>query len=206
MKTSGKIGFAALGLAFALQTPAAAQEKANVIVPGQRIGHVAIGASEKTLNALGKPNYQDGKAQSQWRTWFTKPSANAPDMAPAELDVCAEARSETGGARVIQVVRVTSSYFTLASGIKAGSSFARVKRAYPRLKRIAIYSTRRSNGPIFLYDAIKQGIAFEFYRGRDGKAPNSLCVAIAVHNPLIGVNDYMTRMTDHVSEAIAEQR
>ena len=203
-RTGGRTGFSAFALACALIAPALAKDRDNAIVPGRRIGKVVIGASETTLNALGKSDCSDGKPASQWQTWFTKVPAATPNAIPAELDICAESRPGSNG-RFVQAVRITSSYFTLSNGIKVGSSFARVKRAYPHLKRIDKYNTTESNGPIFLCDDIQRGIAFEFYRGRDGKAPGGLCVAISVHTPKSGVNDFMTRMTDHVSEAVGHR-
>ena len=171
MKTTMTFGFPALALACAVTAPALAQKKSADIIPGQRIGGVRIGYNTTTLAKFGKPATGDTAMQKQWMTWYSTPPRDQPNAVPAELDIYAVPYPDGDGQdKGIEKARVTSSVFKLSNGIATGSSFARIKRAYPHAKLVKTYSTKKSNGPIEIYDDIKRGIAFEIYRGRDGKA------------------------------------
>ena len=163
-------------------TPVLAKKAEGNVTPGKRIGGVVIGADAKTLEKFGASDTGDGAMQKAWMTWFSKPKAGEPNAVPAELDVyVVPAPGGDGAQKVIEKVRATSSMFKLSNGIGPGSSFERIKRTYPHLKLIKTYTTKKSNGPIQIYDDVKIGVAFEIYRGRDGKAATGQCSAIIVH-------------------------
>ncbi len=201
---SAKTGIAVLGLTCALSTSALAKMPANLIVPGQHIGRIRLGADAKTLKRLGDPDTGEAAMMKQWMTWYSKPPANQPDAVPAELDVYVTlAHDGDGSEKVITEARVTSASFKLANGIAAGSSFTHIKHAYPHLKLVQTYTTKKSNGPIRIYDDTQRGVAFEIYRGRDGKSAAGQCSAIIVHSPgkVAGANyltlsDYLQGQSD----------
>lgn len=184
MKTTNRFVFLALALTCTLPEPALAQKKGADIVPGKRIGGVRIGYNTTTLAKLGKPATGDAAMQKEWMTWYSTPPRDQPNAVPAELDIYAVLSPDGDGKdKGIEEARVTSSVFKISNGISTGSSFTRIKRAYPHVKLIKTYSTKKSNGPIEIYDDVKRGIAFEIYRGRDGKAAAGQCSAIIAHRP-----------------------
>ena len=166
-----------------MAAPAFTLPASKAIVPGKSIGHLRIGATQAAAEKLGKEADGDCDIAQCWLTWYSKPSASRRSAIPAEIDVYTTLNSENPDQPRVQQIRVTSSYFKTKNGISVGSGFARIKRAYPRIKLIETYATKKTNGPIQIYSDIKGGIAFEIYRGREGKAAVGLCAAILVHSP-----------------------
>ena len=143
----------------------------QLVVPGQQLGNLKLGADAATLANLGPAAYSDAAMQKAWATWF---GSGHP---PAQLDVYTTMVPGQDTHKSVQVVRATSSYFRLANGLRTGSTLRQIEECYGKLPLATSYQLKA--GPRYLYDNVPLGIAFEL----DGKASTSHCRALVVHRP-----------------------
>jgi hypothetical protein len=138
-----------------------------LVVPGQSLGRVQIGANpEKALATLGRPTYGDAAMGKSWSTWVGKGGGR--------LDVYT-VRDATGTSRervTVHLARATSASFHLANGFKPGSSIKSLQRAYPAAKVTGSY--KAPSGTIRLWDDVQRGLAWE-------AAPNGRVLALIAH-------------------------
>ncbi len=156
-----------LGLCSFVPPPTPAQ----LVVPGQSLGNLKLGADAATLANLGPAAYSDAAMQKGWATWF------GTGHPPTQLDVYTTMVPGQDTHKSVQVVRATSSYFRLANGLRTGSTLRQIEECYGKLPLTTSYQLKA--GPRYLYDNVKLGIAFEL----DGKASTSHCRALVVHQP-----------------------
>jgi hypothetical protein len=137
------------------------------IVPGSRIGKIEIGMSRQVVHdALGLPT---GSYRLRARGYRGEYWISSSDNT---LRVIYDAAG-----RVSQV-SVTSTHFTTPEGLTTQSSLADVKSHYKILK--VLHFTARAD--IDYYDAVRQGITFEFTQRYDAHSPQAMRLyAILIH-------------------------
>jgi hypothetical protein len=136
------------------------------IVPGRRIGKIEIGMSRQAAHgALGKPTGAYRLSRGYQGEYWISASDNT-------LRVIYD---QAG--RVYQV-SVTSPRFTTPEGLTTESSLGDIRSHYRNLK--ALHFTARAD--IDYYDAVRQGIAFEFTQRYDAHSPQAMRLyAILIH-------------------------
>jgi hypothetical protein len=137
------------------------------IVPGSRIGKIEIGMSRQAVHStLGQPGgVYRMRARGYRGEYWTSSSDNTLRVI---YDVAG---------RVYQV-SVTSTRFTTSEGLTTQSSLSDIKSHYKNLK--ALHFTARAD--IDYYDAIRQGIAFEFTQRYDAHSSQAMRLyAILIH-------------------------
>jgi hypothetical protein len=137
------------------------------IVPGSRIGKIEIGMSRQAVHdALGLPT---GAYRMRTRGYRGEYWISSSDNTLRVI------YSPAG--RVYQV-SVTSTRFTTPEGLTTQSSLADIKSHYRNLKVLRF----TARGDIDYYDAMRQGIAFEFTQRYDAHAPQAMRLyAILIH-------------------------
>lgn len=146
-----------------------------LVVPGRSLGNITLGADAASLAALGRASFSDAAMQKAWSTWCG--SRPATGGAPTQLDVYTAPTGNNVDHHTVQVVRATSPWFHLASGLRPGARLGTIRQVYGQLPLATTY--RVANHPRYLYDDVKHGVAFE----TDGTASGSRCQAVLVHLP-----------------------
>ncbi|MBD0327696.1 MAG: hypothetical protein ICV68_14760 [Pyrinomonadaceae bacterium] len=139
------------------------------IKPGRSIGKIELGMSRRAVhNALGQPG---GSYRMSGRLTGEYWAANTGN----------DVRIVYRAGRVIQI-KITSPSFTTPEGLTTASSLADVRRSYSRLRKTRHFVRNGGGGLIDYYDAIREGISFEFvsltFESQDFKP-----YAIIVHQP-----------------------
>lgn len=145
---------------------------AFVVAPGRSLARLRLGAeASAALAPLGKPSFADAAMQKAWGTWYGK------DSARTQLDVYTAPQDNDVDHHTVQLVRTTSREFRLPNSLGVGSPLSEIQAAYGHLPLATTYQLKA--GTRYLYDDVKQGVAFE----TDGKAADSRCRALIVHLP-----------------------
>jgi hypothetical protein len=138
------------------------------IMPGSHVGKIEIGMSRQAVhNTLGNPTgtYSLRARGYKGEYWFSSDNSNT-------LRVIYDPAG-----RVYQV-SVTSPRFTTPDGLTTQSSLAEVKSHYKNLRALRL----AARGDIDYYDAVRQGIAFEFTERLDAHAGQTMRLyAILIH-------------------------
>jgi hypothetical protein len=137
------------------------------IVPGSRIGKIEIGMSRQAVHStLGNPtgDYRMRARGYRGEYWISS-SDNT-------LRVIYD-----GAGKVFQV-SVTSPRFTTPEGLTTQGSMDDIKQHYRNLKVLRF----TARGEIDYYDAVRQGVAFEFTQRYEASAPQGMRLyAILIH-------------------------
>lgn len=165
--------FLAAGLALGAAGPMPAADFLGV--PGHSLGHVQLGDNSTTLSKLGQADFSDAAMQKAWVTWFGHRPTDG--SARSELDIYTAPQSNDADHHTVHIIRATSPWFHLASGLRPGSSLEAIRAAYGQLPLAATY--RMHDGLHYLYDDVARGIAFE----ADTTAAFGCCQALIVHVP-----------------------
>jgi hypothetical protein len=161
----------------------AAAQTAWRIEPGRYIGNTRIDSSVAGLSRqLGPADGGDAAMGKAWGIWYSRKSDKSIDSS-RYLAVYSSIGSGDDIVHHIRQVRINTASFKTKAGIKVGSSFASVKKAFPKIIRAATYEEPMLHKRIEIYDDVKQGIAFEI----TGKK----CTAISVHERGESVNTYL---------------
>lgn len=137
------------------------------IVPGRRIGKIEVGMSRQAVhNVLGQPTGAYRMRAKGYRGEYWVSSSD--NTLRVIYDVAG---------RVYQV-SVTSARFTTPEGLTTESSLTDIKSHYRNLKVLRF--TARAD--IDYYDAVRQGITFEFTQRFDAHSPQAMRLyAILIH-------------------------
>ncbi|HEX8562018.1 MAG TPA: hypothetical protein VF676_03460 [Flavobacterium sp.] len=138
------------------------------IVPGKSVGDLQLGADASGLEALGAPDFSDSAMGKAWLTWIQV----EPDSV---VNVFTTYENHEMIRKVIRQVRVTSSLYTLSSGISVGSDLALIQSAFPELKLVGIVAASPQSQAVNVYSDTNLGIAFEIR--------NRQCVGILIFKP-----------------------
>lgn len=145
------------------------QEESNRIVAGKQVGKIRLGITgEELVKTLGLPDESDAAMGKAWLSYKGKAQPET------ELWVYTAYSDTSMRYKTVQFVRTNSAYFKTDEKVGAGSTYADLRKAYPRLKKVA----RRAEGKngIALYDN-GNGIAFEVTEA----ANETRCTAVLVY-------------------------
>lgn len=192
MRSSLYFGLLACFFAFGLPQFVQAQSAAWRITPGKSIGQVNIGAPASSLSVLGPAQGGDAAMGKAWNFWYSKGKDNKVDSARYLAVYTALDSTDTVH---IQQVRVNSSSYKTANGVKVGSALANVRLNYPGIRQVAVYVSKTNpRKRLTIYDDIKKGIAFEIGTS-SGLSPS--CTAITVHTPGDQVTDVYLALPEY---------
>jgi hypothetical protein len=161
----------------------------NLIVPGARIGQAFVGESMEDVHKdIGKPDSGDFAMSHGLETWLSTTNGVTNQLEIYSVrDFSRKSEPLT-----VKHIRVTSPAFSTSGGISTRSMLSDIQRSFKGARAVAYYVS----GPgerVYVYDDVKQGIAFEVARGK-GRLPatESRCVAIVVHaRGEKAVNEYL---------------
>jgi hypothetical protein len=148
-------------MAIGLARPAAPQSAEDwLIVPGRSLGRIHIGEeAEPAMRRLGTADTGEGAAGHSWATWFGH--SDRTGRGRSEIDLYTTLAEGSAGRKVVRIVRATSPSFHTRDGVSTRSDLARIRNAFPHIRRIAAYRPDPGGPVIVLYDDTRRGIAFE---------------------------------------------
>lgn len=173
--------------------PAQAQavDERFVIVEGHAVGEIALGEDmEQVGKKLGRPNAGDAAMGKAWGIWYSNDSTG--DQLN-EIAIYSAYRDTSMRVKDVKQIRITSNKFKTKDGFATGSSLEETKSKYPDLQRLSAYLNEHKD-TVTVYDALKDGIGFEFLKGKS--------IAFTVHQANIPVN--ATYLTLHPEWKIVE--
>jgi hypothetical protein len=157
-----------------------AHSENHLIVPGERIGALKLGARTADVDSpLGEPDFSDaatGKASETWFVGVKRGDKGRPFHRPDEIALFCH-RDTEGHHYLITEIAVTSPRFATADGIAPGSALAAIRSKFPQIKQLEADPNADywpPFGEIEFYLDTKQGIGFAI-RKSDG-----VCVQILV--------------------------
>ena len=163
-------------------TPAMAQT-AWRIEPGKYIGNTKLGVpTAEAAKQFGPADGGDAAMGKAWSIWYSRrKSDNSIDSSRFLAVYSMVGANQTE--HHIKQIRINTASFKTKAGIKVGSSYASVKKAFPNISRTAVYEDTLRHKRIEIYDDAKRGIAFEISR--------KVCTAVAVHESGESLNTYL---------------
>ncbi len=170
------LAIAAAPLAFGLMASAVGfkSDTAELIIPGEIIGHLRLGADENTATAkFPKSYYSEGAAGHSVEIWKSQDGNT--------VAVASEVDSHGGLTRPIVEIEVSSPYFRTRGGIGPGSSLSAVEQAYPNARAVRHAPKSAYVGKIALLDDKTHGIAFQFPVASGKLSKNAHCTAVVIY-------------------------
>ena len=150
-------------------------DQADKIIPGERIGKIALGQTPETfVHILGKPDSSDAAMGKAWMTWMGKRDEHNNKT---ELNVYVTYKDSTMKEKVVKQIRTTSSSFSTREGIHVYSSLNEIKVKYADIKEAASFASATRH--FIIYDDVDSGIAFDIVDANGQK----ICTGITVHPP-----------------------
>jgi hypothetical protein len=142
-------------------------------VPGVAMGNIRLGPDgAETLRKLPKPYASDvGMSQTRQVWKFAKPGGRFDTLFIHTTGNGIIGAQPPDGV-TIDLIRATAKRFQTSQGISVGSTLEQIQRAFPDAASVDDVPT--------VYDAVKEGIAFEFEHQPSAQSP---CTAIMVHPP-----------------------
>lgn len=154
----------------------------NTIVPGERIGKIEIGMSDRSLEPLlGKPDASDAAMGKAWLTWYGKKPDEHNNK--TQLNVYTSYRDTGMRDKSVQQIRTTSSFFKATQDVHVYASLDNIRKVFSGIKKVQQSTSDEKRFTI--YDDINNGIAFEIVDANGEK----ICRAIFVHIKGKGVRD-----------------
>jgi hypothetical protein len=148
--------------------PAPGVERTS-IEPGARIAQVALGMSmDSVLALLGPPTSDDAAMGKVWASWRNDTT---------NLDVYG-VRTPDFSMQLVRQVRTGDSTLVTPHGVRVGSTWAAIRRAFPGAREVATVTRSDRSGPGRLLDDLGGGIALETWPLDTTRAR---CIGITVH-------------------------
>lgn len=142
----------------------------QLIVPGERIGHLTIGMDAKqATDLLKQPDDGDAAMGKSVMTWYAKHKKGGYQTS---VYCSHNMGGEDENISYIKKILVTSPWFKTAEGIGVGANLASMRSAF-NLKQTQ--TTVINERPIIVYSDLAKGISFETDTAQD------ICVGIIVH-------------------------
>ena len=148
------------------------------IVPGKSIGNISVEENaEEVIQALGQPDSAKDQTGSAVLSWYRNLPGNAADSNINSIKVLTKAISaKQEGTNRVKQIRITSSFFKTLGQAGIGSTIVFIKMQFPSLKKATGSYINNNGSTVTVYDAVKEGIAFEI-------GSLTKCIAIIVHKP-----------------------
>lgn len=163
------------------QTDTTASESNPLIVAGESVGKISLGADAATLQSiLGKPDMSDAAMGKAWETWYGKQRDEHNNK--TELNIYTAYKDTSMREKTVQQIRTTSSFFKTNDSVCVYSSLDEIKNKYT-VKKSAQYNS--DGRTITVYDDKKNGIAFEMASA----STQNICTGIIIHPKNKSVND-----------------
>jgi hypothetical protein len=143
------------------------------IVPGVSIGSVVLGNNgAETLRKLPKPYASEAGMSQTRQVWKLPQSKGRYDTLFIHTVSNGVIDAQPPGGVTIDLIRTSAKRFRTAQGISVGSSLEQIRKTFPGVAPVAGVPT--------VFDAVQEGIAFEFEQNPDAHSPSN---AIMVHAP-----------------------
>ncbi|MCZ4223226.1 hypothetical protein [Pedobacter rhodius] len=153
-----------------------------LIVPGRSVGEISLGMDMAAVSVkLGRPDAGDAAMGKAWGIWYSNDSTVRSGN---ELAIYSSYRDTSMQVKDVKQIRITSSEFKTQDGFTTGRSESEAKLIFPLMVRISAYLNAQKD-TVTVYDAKKDGIGFEFLKGKS--------IALTVHPANRLVNEtYLT--------------
>lgn len=166
------------------RTVVAAQtaDKKFLVVAGRSVGEIALGEDiEQVGKKLGKPDAGDAAMGKAWGIWYSgDPKAKQRD----EIAVYSSYRDTSMRIKDVKQIRITSNQFKTQDGLATGATLEDIKLKFPDIQKLSTYLNENKD-TVTIYDAKKEGIGFEFLKGKS--------ISLTVHAANTPVNTtYLT--------------
>lgn len=162
--------------------PTQSVDERFLVVAGRSIGEIALGDDmEEVGKKLGRPNAGDAAMGKAWGIWYSDDStANHRN----EIAVYSSYRDTSMRVKDVKQIRITSNKFKTKDGLATGSTLEDAKLKFPTIEKLSAY-LNEDKDTVTVYDARKDGIGFEFLKGKS--------ISLTVHQVNIPVNaTYLT--------------
>lgn len=157
-----------------------------LMVPGRSVGEISLGEDMAAVGKkLGRPDDGDAAMGKAWGIWYNKNSALKSED---EIAIYSSYRDTTMRVKDVKQIRITSPQYKTQDGLTTGVSESDTKLKFPAMERISAYLNQQKD-TVTVYDAKKDGIGFEFLKGKS--------ISITIHpmnQPISGT--YLTLHPD----------
>lgn len=153
-----------------------------LVVAGHSVGEISIGEDmEQVGEKLGKPDFSDAAMGKAWGIWYGSDStANGRD----EVAIYSTYRDTSMRIKDVKQIRITSNQFKTQDGLSTGATLEDTKLKFPDIKKLSSYLNEKKD-TVVVYDAKKEGIGFEFLKGKS--------ISVTVHPVNTALNQtYLT--------------
>lgn len=153
-----------------------------LIVAGKSIGEISLGENmEQVAEKLGRPDAGDAAMGKAWGIWY---SGDSSGKQRDEIAVYSSYRDTSMRVKDVKQIRITSKQFKTKDGLATGATFEDTKLKFPGIEKRSSYLNENKD-MVTVYDAQKEGIGFEFLKGKS--------ISLTVHAVNIPVNaTYLT--------------
>ncbi len=148
------------------------------IVPGKSIGNIFVEEdAEEVIQALGEPDSSKVQTGRSVLSWYRNLPGKAADSNVNSIKVFTKIISvKQEEINRVKQIRTTSTFFKTAGLAGVGSTIVFIKMQFPSLKKATGSYTDKRGSTVTVYDAVKEGIAFEINE-------TTKCIGITVHGP-----------------------
>ncbi len=162
--------------------PAQAVDERFLVVAGRSVGEIALGEDmEQVGKKLGRPDAGDAAMGKAWGIWYSNDSTTKHRD---ELAVYSSYRDTSMRVKDVKQIRITSNKFKTQDGLATGATLEDTKLKFPGIEKLSSYLNEKKD-TVTVYDAKKDGIGFEFLKGKS--------ISLTVHPANIPVNaTYLT--------------
>lgn len=162
--------------------PAQNVDERFLVVAGRSVGEIALGEDmEEVGRKLGRPNAGDAAMGKAWGIWYSNDSTAKHRN---EIAVYSSYRDTSMRVKDVKQIRITSNKFKTKDGLTTGSTLEDAKLKFPTIEKLSAY-LNEDKDTVTVYDAKKDGIGFEFLKGKS--------ISLTVHQVNIPVNaTYLT--------------
>ena len=153
-----------------------------LVVAGRSVGEIALGEDmEQVGKKLGRPNAGDAAMGKAWGIWYSNDSTAKHRN---EIAVYSSYRDTSMRVKDVKQIRITSNKFKTQDGLATGNTLEATKQKFPTIEKLSAYLNEEKD-TVTVYDAKKDGIGFEFLKGKS--------ISLTVHPVNIPVNaTYLT--------------
>jgi hypothetical protein len=162
--------------------PTQSVDERFLVVAGRSVGEIALGEDmEEVGRKLGRPNAGDAAMGKAWGIWYSDDSTAKHRN---EIAVYSSYRDTSMRIKDVKQIRITSNRFKTKDGLATGSTLEDAKLKFPTIEKLSAY-LNEDKDTVTVYDAKKDGIGFEFLKGKS--------ISLTVHQVNIPVNaTYLT--------------